>query len=262
MGVLSEAPVSVAPLGSLARLLRDEPGLTRAFGEPDASGRQSVHIDDKFNGRHTFADSGRTGEEIRLSNGGKVTAGVFDDPFFFDLPAFQNGLAFCEGGVGNDFFAGLNVSAIVAEVPNGVIGRDGEGVAVWARTRVKDGDQIDRMGRPAINTVLIPSANKDRFNDVKASQDNRLFRGDVVDTLVALGNSPETAAGLADVLLPDVLTFTVGSPDGFLNGRQLSDDVIDAELGLISGGALTTDCVDSNDREFSPSFPYLASANG
>ncbi|MFK7916785.1 MAG: transcription-repair coupling factor [Ilumatobacter sp.] len=36
MASLSDAPVSAAPLGTLAPLLRDEPGLTRAFGEPDA----------------------------------------------------------------------------------------------------------------------------------------------------------------------------------------------------------------------------------
>ena len=35
------------------------------------------------------------------------------------------------------------------------------------------------------------------------------------------------------VLLPDVLTFDQSSTDGFLNGRQLADDVIDAELGLL-----------------------------
>ena len=36
MGAVSSDAVSAAPLASLTRLLRDEPGLTRAFGEPDA----------------------------------------------------------------------------------------------------------------------------------------------------------------------------------------------------------------------------------
>jgi transcription-repair coupling factor (superfamily II helicase) len=36
MGVVSDEQPTAAPLGSLTRLLRDEPGLTRAFGEPEA----------------------------------------------------------------------------------------------------------------------------------------------------------------------------------------------------------------------------------
>ena len=66
--------------------------------------------------------------------------------------------------------------------------------------------------------------------------------------------------GLADILLPDILTVDLSQDTGFLNGRGLADDVIDAELGLITEGAVTTDCVD-NDSDFSPKFPYLAAPN-
>jgi hypothetical protein len=34
--------------------------------------------------------------------------------------------------------------------------------------------------------------------------------------------------------------------------------VIDAELNLITEGAVKTDCVSKNDRAFRASFPYLA----
>jgi len=47
---------------------------------------------------------------------------------------------------------------------------------------------------------------------------------------------------------------------GFLNGRGLADDVIDAELGLITEGLITTDCVD-NDSTFLSGFPYLGVPN-
>jgi hypothetical protein len=59
-------------------------------------------------------------------------------------------------------------------------------------------------------------------------------------------------------LLPDILTIDVASPAGFLNGRKPADDVIDAELGLITEGFVTTDCVGSNDKAFPSTFPYLA----
>ena len=55
-----------------------------------------------------------------------------------------------------------------------------------------------------------------------------------------------------------MLTFDTSKSAGFLNGRRLADDVIDAELGLITEGASTTDCVDKNDKAFPGAFPYLA----
>jgi len=39
-----------------------------------------------------------------------------------------------------------------------------------------------------------------------------------------------------------------------------TDDVIDAELNLVTNGGITTDCVDK-DSMFSNSFPFLAAAN-
>ena len=82
----------------------------------------------------------------------------------------------------------------------------------------------------------------------------------MVDTLLALGNSTGRADALADVLLPDLLTFDTSSSAGFLNGRRLSDDVIDAELNLITNGAVTGDCV-ANDNTFLTGFPYLGRPN-
>jgi len=74
------------------------------------------------------------------------------------------------------------------------------------------------------------------------------------------GAGSPTAQALADFLLPDVLTVDTSSSAGFPNGRGLADDVIDIELGLVTNGAVTSDCV-ANDSVFSNSFPYLAPAN-
>jgi hypothetical protein len=200
---------------------------------------------------------GQTGANIPVSGGGMLRAGVFDDPFFFDLVAFRNGLAFCPGGVGTDFFLGLNVASIVLEVPSSSLGTN---IGVWASTTL-GGQQIDRMGRPAINTVFEHTdAGKDAFNSGIPRNDQRDFHQDVFDTLIALGNTPAYAEAVTNILLPDILTFNTSSSAGFLNGRQLADDVIDTELFVISNGAVTTDCV-ANDSTFSNTFPYLGSAN-
>lgn len=201
---------------------------------------------------------GTVGETSAIRKiGGEVTAGVFDDPFFFDLAGFRDGFQF----TGDDFFAGLNVSAIVIELPRHALS-DGDDIGIWATTTAKSGTQIDRIGRPAINTALIPSDRKDEFNRGEPANDFATFGADVQATIEALnGGDTSTAATLTAILLPDVLTVDTSSSAGFLNGRGLADDVIDAELDLLTNGAVSTDLVAANDLPFPGQFPYLAPAH-
>jgi hypothetical protein len=236
------------------------------FSAPDASLVQDVRLRLVGAGAGSgVLAAGQTGQNIPVAGGGMLRAGVFDDPFFFDLVGFLS-LNFCAPGT--NFFLGLNVSAIVLEVPSTSLGPSN--IGVWARTEL-DGAQIDRMGRPAINTVFIPNnvfepsgtepSQKNAFNAGKPRHDQRDFRGEVVDTLeLFYGAGNPTVGALADILLPDILTIDTSSSAGFLNGRALADDVIDAELGIVTNGAVTTDCV-GNDSAFSSAFPYLAPAN-
>jgi hypothetical protein len=217
------------------------------FGVPDGDGIQDIEVR-RIPGGPAVVARGTTAQTIAVAGGGMVRADVFDDPFFFDLAAFLGAYPFCEapggpaGSTGDDFFAGLNVSAIVLEVPSAALGSSTFGV--WARTELDS--QVDRMGRPAINTVFIPSASKNAFNTGKPRHDARDFS--------------QFLGPFAGVLLPDILTVDTSSAAGFLNGRQLADDVIDIELGLIFGPG-SSDCVDSNDVAFNTTFPYLADAH-
>ncbi len=197
--------------------------------------------------------SGQTGKTTSIRTGGFVTAGLFDDPFFFDLDGFNNNFTFTTG---NNAFAAANNSAIVLEVPRSMFGTNN--ISVYVRTLI-GATQFDRTGRPAINPVLIlGGARKDAFNIVTPLQEVAQFNTEVIARLIALGNTQAEAEGLAAVLIPDVMTVDTSSTAGFLNGRQLADDVIDAELNLLTKGAITTDLVNSNDKEFSDTFPYLA----
>ena len=226
---------------------------TVTFGKLLPDGTQAMKVQGK--GPDKFVAHGKSGTTLDLPNGGKVIANLFDDPFFFDLIAFKKGLAFVDGQERN-FFTGLNTMAIVLEVPTSGFGS--QNIGVWFVTR-QGRKQTDRMGRPAINTVLIPAAKKDAFNSGHPKDDVANYRADVIASITGLGNGAQ-AATLADTLLPDVLTFDTASTAGFLNGRKLSDDVIDAELGLLSNGAVTTDFVE-NDTTFLTVFPYLAAKN-
>ena len=218
-----------------------------------------------------------------ISGGGKVFAGPRDDPFFFDLPGFvefkkqllagSTDLTVLLGGfTAKDTFAGTNVSTIAIEVPDARLGGTGKTIGVWATTLQQKGslyDQVDRMGRPAINTVFNnTNAEKEAANRLRPSDDRAFDRDNVIAVLNAIDNvlqvnaAPNYTAnqisGLADVLLPDTLTVKLGDATGFLNGRRLADDVINAELSLLTNGNVTSDGVDANDKAVLASFPYAA----
>ncbi|TMD51433.1 MAG: DUF4331 domain-containing protein [Chloroflexi bacterium] len=183
------------------------------------------------------------------------------------LGAANGRTGFCDqpGPSGIDFFAAFNTNAIVIEVPNDSLSSGGGTIGVWATTLDRTtGAMIDQMGRPAINTVFNhTSADKEAFNVTPPSLQPTTgnFRSNVIGTLEALGGYSASAAGaIADILLPDVLTYTVGTKAaGPLNGRAPADDVIDVELGLVTQGAITTDCV--GPHTYLSTFPYLGVAH-
>ncbi|TWT36817.1 hypothetical protein KOR34_17620 [Posidoniimonas corsicana] len=228
---------------------------------PAAGGVQAYTVTRSAGGAYAGVTGGST-----TVGGVQVSAGQYDDPFFFDLNGFNETLDGTGGFTGEDFFAGADVSAIVLEVPSADLINPttmDSNIAVWARTVDSGGMQLDRIGRPAINTVLISGdARKEAFNAGAPMDDPSEFGAEVQARIEALnGGDTATAMSLTGVLLPDVLTFDTASADGFLNGRGLADDVIDAELGLLTNNAITTDMVDGNDAAFLNVFPYLAPAN-
>ena len=226
-----------------------------------------------------------------LKDGTRAFAGLRSDPFFFDLSGFLGTVE----GIGDDalgddptdFFADLNTLAIVLEVPDGQL-NDGGPIGVWGRTsRPNRGNwkQVDRLGRPAINTVLNssgpivqnPSKLKRSFNGNRPSEDADKYTPFAVRALQAYSaldtEGPyrdSQAEALAGVLLPDVLTFDKASSlPAPLNGRGLADDVIDVELRVVTGGdplglfddrdadgGVNSDGVGPHD-DYLSAFPYL-----
>ena len=254
------------------------------FGKPEADGGQDFKVR-RYKGAAAVNASGHgqvvawgeTGDKEGHGGlrGTNVFAGERSDPFFFDLIAFRGQLGidplstqrFCSLGVdpdadatGTDFFTPLNTMAIVLRVPDAWLGTH---IGVWADTRQKVGDSwtmVDQMGRPAINTVFNHGADKELFNVTPPSmQDDpgMPFRTNVHDVVVALGGGTATADFLATGLIPDVITYdTTSVGTNILNGRALADDVIDVELGLVTGGGIPGDCVAAHS-DYKSGFPYL-----
>jgi hypothetical protein len=233
------------------------------FGPPGPGGIQEMHFvgESRVSGERIYDVLASTTQTIALPGGGFMRANEADDPFFFDFIAFRSGLANLCGGAGGstgvNFFRGLNITAIALELPRSVFGTNN--IGVWARTLL-NGQQIDRNGRPVINTVFIPGPLKDNFNSANPVNDQALFREAFLTSARALGNNDARANFLADFLLPDILTLDTSSTMPFPNGRRLQDDVIDTALNLVSNGAITRDCA-ANDSNFSNNFPYWAPPN-
>ncbi len=195
---------------------------------------------------------------ISTSGDFKYFAGLRSDPFFFDLLGFfKKPIDFTKG----DFFADKNVFGTVLEVPKSALGPNPK-VGVWARVLIpQDGDflQIDRMGRPAINTVFMKGQEKVKFNRAQPNTDVARFTDNVVNVLESFGHSASAAASIAAILLPDILTYNYNSSDGFvpsLNGRKLTDDVIDLELNLVTNTLVTGDDAGPHS-DLLTDFPYL-----
>lgn len=232
---------------------------------------------------------------IAESDGVRVFAGPRDDPFFFDVVGVLRFLDGTGGPDGTDGFAGFNVSAVVVEVPLAMVGGDEtETLGVWGSTRrlritqrrdfpralTRGGgeedpgfdrarrnlfadrgnhEQVERMGNPAVATVLVPASLKDVFNVTVPANDGQDFAPVLVSTLTSLGTSAENIGTLASVAVPDSLKLSTSAfPTAFPFGRAPADDVIDVLLALITNGAVTGDGVDANDVAFATDFPFLA----
>ena len=223
--------------------------------------------------------------EANMKGGGRAWTGIRSDPFFFDLDAFRQVVlkqdrgrkGFCDtSGAGVDFFAALNTNAIILDLPNATLGGK---IGVWAQTiRGSDGVVIDQMGRPAINAVFNSGEDKNAFNATVPSRQAAKFGPNVNKTLAAFSGldkegaySTEVLGALTGVLIPDMLTFdTATKAAGPLNGRALGDDVIDAELNIVTGGyqvpgrdavgAIPSDCVAAH-TDIYDRFPFLGKAH-
>lgn len=264
----------------------------RATGD---SARRNEWTGVNYGGGGTTAYQRTINRVTTLTGGIRGFAGVRDDPFFFDLAGFATFKTELLKGTtdvptllgdftGTDTFAGTNVSSIALWVPDRYLGGTGRHIGVWATTSLATSTgyvQVDRMGRPAINTVFnglhvplsstLNNAEKEAFNRLSPRNDRAVATDNVEAVLGAIGNvldendlpayTPTQISGIAKVLLPDTLTFQVGNSAGFLNGRKLADDVIDAEFGLLTNGNISSDGVNANDKAFTGVFPYLAAAH-
>jgi hypothetical protein len=121
-----------------------------------------------------------------LGGGVKAFIGPREDPFFIDVGRIFDLLSV--GGKGTDNVAGVNVHTIGLQIPLSRIRKSASQPVIGAYTTVdrmktewrkvgrrfvKDSQwqQVERLGHPLVNEVLIPLKDKDRWNATSPAED-------------------------------------------------------------------------------------------
>ena len=247
------------------------------------------------------------------------TAGIFD---FLNSRILDRNGSLADGlgqdGGGVDGFKGYNVLSYAIQIPvtdlpslgfTSPFSGAANGVGVYAtvsrqRSTVQTADgpissgpwvQVNRMGNPLFNEVLVAVRDKDKYNRTSPTQDAANFgqyasTNEVAALLNTIYSTAFVTTGRADltaVYIPDVIrvnTTTVpvrlagqpgfsrlgfiggdttdGVSGGWPNGRRLGDDVVDIALTAVASGpsysaiTLAGDNVHTNDQLYNQVFPY------
>jgi hypothetical protein len=171
-----------------------------------------------------------------------------------------------------NFFAQRNVSAIVLEVPNDLIGSGR--VRAWATASLighAPEVQVSRWGLPLLTHIFLSDPTqpnlKEDFNRSTPREDIARFSDSIakfVETMTMHAGSCDDAAArgrqIAALFCPATLPYELGTPASFqaerFNGRPLADDAMDVILELTSGRPLN-DGVAPDAGRIRSNFPYF-----
>jgi hypothetical protein len=249
----------------------------------------------------------------------RVFAGTVADPFFIDLGAAFDSFNFrtaAGGGVltaaqdkdnylnlAPNAVAGFNVNTIAIEVPITLLTSDGAihsatdpkgTIGTWATTsryevtirtppnaaqNIGNLAQIQRLGNPLINELIIGTGSKDKWSMSQPINDSQFASLDLDPLIARVFNSiygfkiptpprtdllplvtyapPIAPKGTAAGPIADMLRLNTGVPPtplasrsrlgliagdgaGYPNGRRLTDDVVDIVARVVVGGVLVS----------------------
>jgi hypothetical protein len=188
----------------------------------------------------------------------RLFMGVRSDPFFADAEGFFHGFQWTR----QDTFAGKNILSIALEVPNDMLGAGPE-IGVWATVSVqRDGRlvQMDRVGNPAFNPIVMPDDQKNEFNARQPVDDVENYLETLSGVLREHGYSTAAATATALGVLPDILHYNRSRPASYPNGRGLTDDVFSTRMAFLTHGTVTSGGLAPHD-DLLAQFPFLGLPN-
>jgi hypothetical protein len=230
------------------------------FNEPrHVNGDEHVHVQ-KFQVRRATGEAigGDTGELLIEGDTGKVHR--------------KSGVRAFVRRHGQNFFDNRNITAIVLEVPNHLIGKGT--VHAWATVSLYGHApemQVSRWGLPMITHLFLNDPGnqevKETFNKSVPSDDIALFSGYIADYTQKMTtyagsvmNPEEYGRQMVSRLCPNTLPYELGTAAAFdlarFNGRPLGDDVQDVMLRLASNMPLQDGAAPDRNR-IRTEFPYF-----
>ena len=286
-------------------------------GQPDQVIGTNLPVAPATIGPLSNGGSGVTGnaEISTLPNGeGMFFAGQRGDPFFLDLGVFDllalrpldalHKVAPMTAVSGVNSFNGFNVHSIALQVPTNKLTTDGQDanpngsnsvIGVWATTLrqqtnvlnvsggapTQSGDwvQVERLGTPLVNEVVVPLGVKDHFNATPPSGDAEFLPavqkpelGGLITALYGVPVPPAPRNDLVTIFLTGIpqlnqpanvqasemlrlnmgiapsasagqgnrMGVLGGDTAGYPNGRRLEDDVVDIAIQAVAGATPLT----------------------
>lgn len=250
----------------------------------DEAGNYTVYRLDEANAKvgKTGADVGKgeLNKTLMLADDIKVWTGTVKDPFFGNSPglhAYRKDLA--EGkhdpdvwkkSKGKNIFADRNCAAIVIDIPDKLLGKK---IKVFMTTALENNDTWQQVQYSAIplfsHSMLFENDALKREHDLSRpdnGQDMKNFVSARVTRASALAHTQKNPVAygdkIADMLVPDVITYKTGTPANFseqeINGRKMSDDAMSSMLSMLAGHSVNDGVEDH--KIYSADFPYLISA--
>jgi hypothetical protein len=266
------------------------------FGKLDQAGRQPLELHQlvgadarEHTANGTLLAWGSTETVVNGSQGLRLWAGLAAESFYVEptvLDAIRRAvwsgrkvdLAHWQPRRAVNAFAGTTVYTIVLEVPDsafeGLLGHTRQ-IGFWATTTLATDAggwrPINRMGLPMVQSIFNPAdcERASEYNTTHPADDRanygRLFAGLVAGVVAAHGTADDPlayGATVAQLLLPDVLTYRVGSAASFgfacRNGRCLTDNAPEVMFSLVTNRALPSGLSKlSAAGTPRPSFPYV-----
>ena len=190
--------------------------------------------------------------DARITTDGQYQffAGLRSEPFFADPDGFGNNMTW----TGRDGWAGKNIFGIVLEVPNISLGLQPQ-IGVWGRTMALIHGTltpVNQMGRPGTN-VFRQGCDT---NTIPPARQREQFYSQYLTMFKSFGYSEGEAATLVMQWLPDILPYNYMSAAGYPNGRQLTDDIVDNVVEIMTHGKMKDDLVHPHTN-YLAEFPYL-----
>jgi hypothetical protein len=259
------------------------------FGERE-DGVQAVELrqlsGDEANDRMaegTVLATGQTDQVIETEGGVKLFAGSAGEPFYIAGPvigavkeAIGHGevleLGDFDPGMAENLFGNSNVSTIVLEVPDDVLGADK--IGFWATvalaTDAGGWRQVQRAAHPLVNTLYDFTEIDADYNATQPSEDEKKYghfvrkkTAKVVKAMDTVAQPEKHGKEVADALFPDIIRYQVGTEAQYSlptpNGRGLTENTPEMTFEFVLG-TLVDMGLGSNSAtgELREEFPYLS----